>query len=240
MDSKEKAEKFGQYLRSLRKERNMTLKELSHATNITIGHLSNIENGRRGIPSPDLLKKLAEPLGVNHSDLMVQAGHIEKSDIVDELKKLKESENLNFKSNITRSLKYILDVLSDGENFYGFGGSADEQLTLIQNYCKEHFGDDFVLTPTSLIDLFLKVDWSTVNKSKEEQGEFNSSVFELFNILEIWADYTQDHMNDLFYILDYEDVTFQGIQLNEVDRKVIKNFLNALFFDRINHITQQD
>ncbi|MHA2852866.1 helix-turn-helix domain-containing protein [Paenibacillus lautus] len=69
------AEDFGKYLRKLRSDRGLTLDQLAAMVELSKGYLSNIENGRRGIPSPELLGKLSEPLGVEYEELMIQAGY---------------------------------------------------------------------------------------------------------------------------------------------------------------------
>jgi len=69
---------FGDYLRQLRTAKGLTLVELSKASSVSQPHLSNIENGKRGIPSPDILKKLAGPLGVSYSELLSKAGYLDE------------------------------------------------------------------------------------------------------------------------------------------------------------------
>lgn len=70
---------FGQYLRKLRKNRGLTLKELGELTGMSHAYLSQLERGERGvngIPAPDTLRKLSVPLKVQFFELMVEAGHI--------------------------------------------------------------------------------------------------------------------------------------------------------------------
>lgn len=70
MDQKE----FGEYLRSLRKGKKLTLVELAEASNVSNPYISQIENGKFQ-PSNDILHKLAIPLGVSHFDLLIAAGY---------------------------------------------------------------------------------------------------------------------------------------------------------------------
>lgn len=44
-------------------------------------HLSNIENGRRGIPSPDLVYKISSALSVPYTDLLIKASHVTNEDM---------------------------------------------------------------------------------------------------------------------------------------------------------------
>lgn len=68
--------KFGEYLRELRKERGLSIRQLEKKTGVSNAYLSQIENGKKGLPSPDILKKIAEPLKVGYEELMEKAGYI--------------------------------------------------------------------------------------------------------------------------------------------------------------------
>lgn len=59
----------GHRIKNLRKEKNMTLRELSHKTGISVSFLSDIENGRSN-PSLERLKDIAGVLDVTVSFLM--------------------------------------------------------------------------------------------------------------------------------------------------------------------------
>ena len=56
-------EKFGKFITELRKEKNLTQKELAARTGIDQADISKLENGTRN-PSLKLLKKLASGLGM--------------------------------------------------------------------------------------------------------------------------------------------------------------------------------
>jgi transcriptional regulator with XRE-family HTH domain len=74
----EKALEFGQYLKELRKKKGLTLTELGDQIGLSNPYLSQIENGKRGIPTADLLEKLAKPLGVHFITLLDKAWKIKK------------------------------------------------------------------------------------------------------------------------------------------------------------------
>lgn len=226
MDSMEKAKEFGRYLRSLRKEANLTLKSLSEATSITIGHLSNIENGRRGIPSPDILRKLAPPLGVAHSDLMVQAGHIEKPEIIDELIKIKNNEDFTEEYNVSHDLKLVLSILSDGEKFVDIN-----EMDIVHDLARSRFGEDFILTPSSLIELVF-----SAYLSKEEPGERSEKDAYVFELLGFMADlalfFNKENGNSLEFmdIFNSENIiTYNGYELTPEDRTQALDMLRVLF-----------
>ena len=75
-------EEFGRALRAIRRsdDINITLDELSRNSGVSQSYLSQIENGKTGIPSPDVLKKIADALpeaGVRYSHLLRIAGYEE-------------------------------------------------------------------------------------------------------------------------------------------------------------------
>lgn len=71
MDAKE----FGAKLKEIRKEKNVTLLDLKARTGYSDSYLSQIENGKKGLPKPDLLRKLAVGLDISPIYLMNLAGY---------------------------------------------------------------------------------------------------------------------------------------------------------------------
>lgn|SRR5690606_37131882 len=80
-----KANEFGEYIRKLRKEREMTIRQLELYSGVSNSYLSQMENGKRGIPSPDIIKKLAKGLRVDYDLLMKKAGYITEDDNVNDI-----------------------------------------------------------------------------------------------------------------------------------------------------------
>lgn len=74
MQSKE----FGEYLRQLRNKRGLTIRQVETYSDVSNGYLSQIETGKRGIPSARILKKLAPILKVPCEELMIVAGYLER------------------------------------------------------------------------------------------------------------------------------------------------------------------
>lgn len=68
---------FGNYLRNKREERKLSVRQLNTYSGVSHSYISQVERGNRGVPSPDILKKLSKPLGVDYEELMVKAGHID-------------------------------------------------------------------------------------------------------------------------------------------------------------------
>lgn len=66
---------FGKHLKAARENKKMTLEVLGTKVNLSKSYLSHIENGRREPPSPEILRKLAEALGISYEELMIKAGY---------------------------------------------------------------------------------------------------------------------------------------------------------------------
>lgn len=75
---------FGEYLKSLRIDRKLTLRQLEEQTQISNGYLSQVERGERNPPTMKILVKLAKALGVPLSALSDKAE--------DELRRNREQE----------------------------------------------------------------------------------------------------------------------------------------------------
>lgn len=69
---------FGKYIKKLRDERNLSLRQVDLYSGVSNSYLSMLENGKRKIPSPDVLKKLAEAYKVDYNQLMEKAGYIDR------------------------------------------------------------------------------------------------------------------------------------------------------------------
>lgn len=67
-------------LRNLRNENNLTLKELSAKSGISVSFISDIENRRRN-PSIETLKTLADALSVSVNDFFDDTNEVTKKDI---------------------------------------------------------------------------------------------------------------------------------------------------------------
>ncbi|MFC4966144.1 helix-turn-helix domain-containing protein [Paenibacillus sp. GCM10023248] len=61
----------------MRKLKGFTLRELADRSGVSAAYISQLENGNRGIPSPDVLMKLSEGLNTSYSELMDLAGYLE-------------------------------------------------------------------------------------------------------------------------------------------------------------------
>src|ERR1051325_4459560 len=70
----ERARAFGERVRSLRRERKITQRELAARIPISAGHLSRIETGDYGPPSDEVIERIAEVLATDRIELLRLAG----------------------------------------------------------------------------------------------------------------------------------------------------------------------
>jgi transcriptional regulator with XRE-family HTH domain len=64
---------FGGYIKRLREDRGLTLRQVEKKVKISNAYLSQVERGMRAIPTFKILEKLADVYGVSISDLTKRA-----------------------------------------------------------------------------------------------------------------------------------------------------------------------
>ena len=69
---------FGSYMRSLRKGRGLTLKQVECRAQVSNAYISQIERGVRKPPHPDILRRLAKTYDVEHRELLIASGYLEE------------------------------------------------------------------------------------------------------------------------------------------------------------------
>jgi transcriptional regulator with XRE-family HTH domain len=81
-------ENLGKYIAELRVQRGLTLRKMEDLTGIPNAYLSQLETGQKKyLPSPPLLSKLSECLGVSNNDLLAKAGYLKQSAMKESLEK---------------------------------------------------------------------------------------------------------------------------------------------------------
>jgi len=75
------ADNFGEYLRTLRLEQKLSLREAEKLSGVSNSYLGLIERGQRPIPGADILKKLAPVYNVPVRDMMRSAGYLKNEDV---------------------------------------------------------------------------------------------------------------------------------------------------------------
>jgi transcriptional regulator with XRE-family HTH domain len=66
-------EMFGKYLKKIREDRKMTLREVEGEARISNAYLSQVERGIREVPTLKVLARLAKAYGIQLSDLTSKA-----------------------------------------------------------------------------------------------------------------------------------------------------------------------
>ncbi|HEY0828920.1 MAG TPA: helix-turn-helix transcriptional regulator [Bacilli bacterium] len=69
---------FYSELKDLRKVKGFTIREVAERSGVSSAYISQLENGNRGVPSPDILLKLSDGLSSSYSDLMKMAGYLDE------------------------------------------------------------------------------------------------------------------------------------------------------------------
>jgi transcriptional regulator with XRE-family HTH domain len=72
---------FGDYVKRTRHTRRLGLRACADQVGLAPGHLSNIENGRVGPPSDEVVMKLADVLNVPVGELRARAGRLGTEDL---------------------------------------------------------------------------------------------------------------------------------------------------------------
>ncbi|KAF0146057.1 MAG: hypothetical protein FD156_425 [Nitrospirae bacterium] len=83
--------KLAEELKSVRKVKGVSLREVEKATEISNAYLSQLERGEATNPSPNILYKLAEYYEIPYSSLMEAAGYLKKSKVEKGEKTIKPS-----------------------------------------------------------------------------------------------------------------------------------------------------
>lgn len=72
---------FGEYLKMLRERAGLSQESLAEEAGISSAYVSQLETGRRNPPTPDVLRRMAGPLGVPYIVLMMQADHLREPEL---------------------------------------------------------------------------------------------------------------------------------------------------------------
>ena len=122
-------EDLGKYLKKLRNNKYLSLREVNHITDISYSHLNMIENWKRNV-TPALLRVLADLYCVDYLDLYEKAGYI---DLIEDEKKNKykidKLGNSVSPINILGTVKAGYDYLAQ-ENIIG---TIDVETSLVGN-----------------------------------------------------------------------------------------------------------
>lgn len=116
---------FGEQLRILRENRKMSVNQLAMYSGVSAAGISRIENGKRGVPKPLTIKKLAHALKVPYEDLMLLAGHIEQEQ-VHEMKPKYESMLKIYQTALQKDVEHL--PIFDGDKWERLSAQDISQL----------------------------------------------------------------------------------------------------------------
>jgi transcriptional regulator with XRE-family HTH domain len=91
---------FGEYLRKLREAQKLSLREMAAKTGVSVSYITQIENGRRKAPGPEVLKWLARAYNVPVRDLLKAAGYL------DDIKEIRPT--LSEEEEVERAFNYVI------------------------------------------------------------------------------------------------------------------------------------
>jgi len=244
---------FGKFIRRLRERKEMTLSRLAALSRVSHPYLSQIENGRlKGMPSPEILKKLAEPLGVDYATLMYRAGHYDEEMykfIMDYERRSRELTSAvlmalrSFSEDgyiLARFRTEIFQILSH----YMVGPEYEKFNSHIEWLLKQAAEDEDNVTGDMWEDAYREFDM--LYNIKELENQFTRFISDeskeqiLSELTELAHKHGIINLNELpgeaifelTELLHDERITYNGHPLNEEDRRRILDMLAILFPDR--------
>lgn len=119
---------LGKFLKEVRENKKISLREVEKLTGVGYSHLSMIENGKRNV-TPALLKNLSRIYNIDYIDLYEKAGYLD----------LAESEKLKDEISDNKRVFPLLGTVKAGydylasENIIGYV-SIDKKISDIENY----------------------------------------------------------------------------------------------------------
>ncbi|WP_051758464.1 helix-turn-helix domain-containing protein [Rossellomorea vietnamensis] len=235
-------EEFGLFLRQLRKERDMTVRRLAELSNVSQSYITNLENNKRGIPSPDVLKKLSGPLQLKYSELMYRAGHLTEEEFEVYRKIEARSEALD------ERLKKVIDILStDGK----FNSEVIRDLLPIFNnefFSGYQFNYVFIFEDT-VKKLEVNPEYDISEILEEFQQYFNTidvnnyllkyasdnvkeEIVKELEKIAVKHNLLESNTHDLVEFLKKENLSYRDHPINDYHLKLINAYLEALFSEK--------
>jgi transcriptional regulator with XRE-family HTH domain len=91
------AQSFGEYLRALREEQRLSIREVERLSGVSSSYLGLIERGQRPVPGAEILKRLAPVYDVPVRDLLNAAGYLKE-----------EKVSLSEEEEVELAFKYVM------------------------------------------------------------------------------------------------------------------------------------
>ena len=135
---------LGNFIKKLRQEKGISGRELARRSEISQAYLSQLETGQNENPTPQILKKLANGLGITSYDLMAIAGHYDKDDLLEPVDETINSilNKVNRKRDQEGNHIINLKTVLDSSNLtYGDTPISNKDKHLIISYLDALFSD---------------------------------------------------------------------------------------------------
>lgn len=248
------AVEFGEYLKKLRKNKGLTMKQFGESVDLSQPYLSQIESGQRGIPSPDILKKLSEGLGVEYTKLMEEAGYIEepptdleridnmiqvvqsklrlcleqKEAIIHEFGKLARDDEVND----PEEFKRLISIRNNNDKFIdAWENSLNEFLKLRAIVEKKQVVENLTMTIHDLINPKVELEFETPDLSKMKIPQPTNKDTNLPYAFESFLKNTHEkvYIENLFSTEN--ELYLNGKRLSDKEKERAIQILNLAFDD---------
>ena len=232
---------FGDYIRSVRKEKNMTMRELERRSGISQAYISQIENGKRETPKPITIEKFAKGLGITYRELMLEAGYIEEMPthkLANRLKELRTENNLSIEE-VAKQIKIAPGDLQKFEFGYDQLGliivPSEEELKKILDVYNLDINEFLSELDLNRFMLPVKSERYDLEKIYRNQATYRKYIGEPHNQIElldihklfIEEDNTIRTKNALITLIP----TYKGRHLTDEDLDDMKQLLKFKFKD---------
>lgn len=168
---------FAKYIKNIRKQKGITLRDFEKRTGISRSYLSLLENGRRDNPSPEVIKKISEVLGIDFLELMSRSNMLI---LKDDDSEFKDSTLPILMSNLKNViLNTVCDENGDLKAFY--------KKKLIEIGYKEEFVDlnkELIIKMIDSLSYSEQIQFLNIfidNSKKETQQQFVAEKVESYN-----------------------------------------------------------
>lgn len=244
-------ETVGEYLRKIRKEKGIGLRELSRRADISHSYLSQIENGNKKEPKSYILRALAQELDVDYKELL------DKTDYVADWHYLVE--------NLQENIKKILVAMTDDSGYFfpRFRGELFEAIKtnlyiapVFYNFPDPKHYEELITAYFSNPDdedsysdrdhLEMEEDFNkafNIRTLKKVMDSSSTNIEELESFYVALEQVRKSHNIeieeneksnevDLHDIINKPNVTYKNIALSDKDKIVIAAYLEGLFTNR--------
>ena len=210
---------FGDYLKTLRTSKGMTITDLANASTVSQPYLSQIESGKRKA-SIQIINKLADHLEIDQFELAAKAGFYTEEELMQrkQLERMAEERlltNKEFQTHLKVMLEDALQHITYEKN--SFIPEVLEDIRELEFKYMDTFGDE--LTSESLRDLAQNAEW-------QQEWILNLTV-DIVNVSRKFISHGKNVI-ELTTFLKTPGVTYRDIKLTDKEKDTILMMLDVL------------